>query len=231
MRNIVREEEAAEDARQRHERLLRVLLGGHICRVDEPSVWRGVLRGMVVVEGCGSSGGRRERVCVCVPWPYIPYSSYIYDSYVPAMLPCTAKCAVMEDLVQPAATPHMVLQTVPRQVRRRKRCGKRAVSMSVCVCVRVGMNQMLCVCFPLRIGTGPRPPAHPCAHSPSVRPASLITSAKRRHSLMLPSKLVAAREEKTREQVMPTPSRKTQFTAADSALALAGGIVCVRVCV
>lgn len=36
---------------------------------------------------------------------------------------------------------------------------------------------------------------------------------------MFPSKLVAASEEKTREQAMPTPSRKTQFTAAERALA------------
>jgi hypothetical protein len=33
---------------------------------------------------------------------------------VPAMFPCSAKWVVMEFLVQPAATPHSVLHTVPR---------------------------------------------------------------------------------------------------------------------
>jgi hypothetical protein len=44
-------------------------------------------------------------------------------------------------------------------------------------------------------------------------------SAKRRHSFTLQSKLIEAIEEKRREHAMPTPSRNTQFMAAERALA------------
>jgi len=45
-------------------------------------------------------------------------------------------------------------------------------------------------------------------------------SAKSRHSLTFPSKLTEASEENKREEDIPTPSRNTQFMAADSALAV-----------
>lgn len=48
-----------------------------------------------------------------------------------------------------------------------------------------------------------------CGGVPSVRPTSLMTSAKSRHSLMLLSKLLHASDENTRLHAMPTPSRNT----------------------